>query len=103
LEDSLRSRTDLPIAFGQNPKKGHEERFPLPRLSDRYGFSKETVARVPGSDRDAPLPAVRRTTGPVDQRSFIEAPLSVPIVNLWWPVSITVLSARKVGPDEVRK
>ena len=23
--------------------------------------------------------------------------------NLWWPVSITVLSARKVGPDEVRK
>ena len=33
---------------------GHEERFPLPRLSDRYGFSKETAARVPGSDRDAP-------------------------------------------------
>jgi hypothetical protein len=26
---------------------GHEERFPPPRLSDRYGFSKETVARVP--------------------------------------------------------
>jgi hypothetical protein len=36
---------------------GHEERFPLPRLSDRYGFSKETVARVPGSDRDAPKAA----------------------------------------------
>jgi hypothetical protein len=35
---------------------GHEERFPPPRLSDRYGFSKETVARVPGSDRDAPIP-----------------------------------------------
>jgi hypothetical protein len=38
---------------------GHEERFPPPRLSDRYGFSKETVARVPGTDRDAPIPAVR--------------------------------------------
>jgi len=33
---------------------GHEERFPPPRLSDRYRLSKETVARVPGSDRDAP-------------------------------------------------
>jgi hypothetical protein len=33
---------------------GHEERFPPPRLSGRYGFSKETVARVPGSGRDAP-------------------------------------------------
>jgi hypothetical protein len=32
---------------------GHEERFPPPRLSGRYGFSKETGARVPGSDRDA--------------------------------------------------
>jgi hypothetical protein len=41
---------------------GHEERFPPPRLSDRYGFSKETVARVPGTDRDAPIPAVRAAT-----------------------------------------
>jgi hypothetical protein len=41
---------------------GHEERFPLPRLSDRYGFSKETFARVPGSYRDAPKGAVRGAT-----------------------------------------
>jgi hypothetical protein len=83
--------------------KGHEERFPPTRLSAGCGFRKETIAGMRRNGRDAPLPAVRRTTGPVDQRSFIEAPLSVPIVNLWWPVSITVLSARKVGPDEVRK
>jgi hypothetical protein len=37
---------------------GHEERFPPPRLSDRYRFSKETVARVPGTDRDAPIAAI---------------------------------------------
>jgi hypothetical protein len=40
---------------------GHEKRFPPPRLSGLYGFSKETVARVPGSDRDAPTAVVRGT------------------------------------------
>jgi hypothetical protein len=82
---------------------GHEERFPPKRMSAGCGFRKKTIVGMRGNGRDAPLPAVRRTTGPVYQRSFIEAPLSVPIVNLWWHVSITVLSARKVGPDEVRK
>jgi len=70
-------------------------------MAGKSGF--RTFAATHSGDKVAPLPAVRRTTGPVDQRSFIEAPLTVPIVNLWWPVSITVLSARKIGPDEVRK
>jgi hypothetical protein len=33
---------------------GHEERFPPPRLNDRYGFSKETVAITTGNEEHAP-------------------------------------------------
>jgi len=35
---------------------GHEERFPLIRLSAGYGFGKETIARVRHNGRDAPIP-----------------------------------------------
>jgi hypothetical protein len=48
------------IASRTTTDLGHEEQFPPPRLSDHYGFSKETVARVPGTDRDAPKPAIPR-------------------------------------------
>ena len=38
---------------------GHEERFPLTRLSVGCEFSKETIAGMCGNGRDAPIPAVR--------------------------------------------
>ena len=36
---------------------GHEERFPLTRLSAGYGFRKETIAGTRRNGRDAPKPA----------------------------------------------
>jgi hypothetical protein len=41
---------------------GHLERFPSPRLNARFAFSEETFARHHGNGKDAPIPAVRRTT-----------------------------------------
>jgi len=37
---------------------GHEERFPPPRLNDRYGFSKETVAITTDNEEHAPKTVV---------------------------------------------
>ena len=42
-------------------KKGHEARCPPPRLSGRYVIGQETLAKVRGDGRDAPIPAVRGT------------------------------------------
>jgi|SRR5271165_4893043 len=41
-------------------EKGHEERFPLTRLSAGRGFKKETIAGRHRNGRDAPFPALRR-------------------------------------------
>src|SRR6266851_6097928 len=43
--------------------QGHEERFPPPTLSGRRRFSQGTFAGTRGNGRDAPIPAVRMTTG----------------------------------------
>ena len=40
--------------------KGHEERFPLTRLSAGYGFRKETITGMRRNGQDAPKPAIRR-------------------------------------------
>jgi hypothetical protein len=37
---------------------GHEERFPPLRLKAGSGFSKKTFAGTPGSEEDAPFPAI---------------------------------------------
>jgi len=62
-----------------------------------------TTRRLRADDGLAPATGRSPDDGTGRSAVLIEAPLSVPIVNLWWPVSVTVLSARKVGPDEVRK
>jgi hypothetical protein len=41
---------------------GHEDQFPVPGMSARYGFRKETITGTRGNDADAPIPAVRRIT-----------------------------------------
>jgi len=39
--------------------KGHEDQFPMPGTSARYGFRKGTFAGMRRYDEDAPIPAVR--------------------------------------------
>jgi hypothetical protein len=39
---------------------GHEDAFPLLRLSVGYRFSKPTLAAMLGNGEDAPIPVVRR-------------------------------------------
>jgi hypothetical protein len=39
---------------------GHEERFPLTRLSAGCGFRKETLAGTYGNGRDAPKAVIHR-------------------------------------------
>ena len=43
-----------PQSILQRSAQGHEERFPLTRLSAGYGFRKETIAGVRRNGRDAP-------------------------------------------------
>jgi hypothetical protein len=38
---------------------GHEERFPLARLSGGCGFRKETIAGIRRNERDAPIGVIR--------------------------------------------
>ena len=38
---------------------GHEDQFPIPKLSDRYRFSQMTFAGTSANGQDAPIPAVR--------------------------------------------
>jgi len=40
---------------------GHEDQFPPPRSSGRCGFREGTFAGTRGKDKDAPIPAIRRT------------------------------------------
>jgi len=47
---------------------GHEEQFPPPRLSARYGFRKETIAGMHRNGRDAPKAAV---CGPEKDPNFL--------------------------------
>jgi hypothetical protein len=73
---------------------GHEERFPLTRLSVGCGFRKETIAGMRRNGRDAPIPAVRADRCGANalgrKRSSANATPILSIDNLWWPVSITV-------------
>jgi hypothetical protein len=39
--------------------EGHQERFPLPSLRDRYGFREGTFAGARVNGRDAPIPDLR--------------------------------------------
>jgi len=42
-------------------QKGHEERFPVPKLSGRNAFGWRTIAGASGNEKDAPFPAIRET------------------------------------------
>ena len=48
-----------PQSILQRSAQGHEERFPLTRLSAGYGFRKETIAGMRRNGRDAPIPDLR--------------------------------------------
>jgi hypothetical protein len=37
---------------------GHEDQFPVPGTSARYGFRKETITGTRGNDEDAPFSAI---------------------------------------------
>ena len=60
-----------PVAAGR-AALGHEERFPLTRLTAGYGFRKETIARMRRNGRDAPLAAILL--------GWIKPPRSIPLV-----------------------
>jgi hypothetical protein len=73
--------------------KGHEDQFAPLQLRARYRFSYETFLGKHADTREAPIPAVRRTSGtnPAGRhQSLADTPLIVAIGNLWWPVSITI-------------
>ncbi len=41
---------------------GHEDQFPVPGASARYGFRKETITGTRRNGQDAPIPAVPAPT-----------------------------------------
>jgi hypothetical protein len=53
-----------PVLPPQGSAKGHEDQFLPPRLSARSVIRRQTVAATRGNGRDAPIPAVRRTSRP---------------------------------------
>jgi hypothetical protein len=76
--------------LGMDDDRAPQTRAVLPpRPSARSRFSQGTFARTHGNGRDAPIPVVRLTRRH-QYRRLTDAPLIVPIDNLWWPVSITV-------------
>ena len=53
---------------------GHEDQFPLRRLTARSVIRKRTVAATRGNGRDAPIPAVHATTTePLEPTAAIQA------------------------------
>ncbi len=63
-------------------------------INDRNGWIPD-LRRAPSDDKVAPIPAVRwtgRTGAELAAGSgyFVDAPLIVPIDNLWWRVPITL-------------
>ena len=53
-------------------RKGHEERFPPPRLSAGYAFRKETIAGMRRNGRVAPLPAVQEVAPEPPESPFAD-------------------------------
>jgi hypothetical protein len=49
-----------PICDRRMAGKGHQERFPSPRLRDRCGFREGTFAGTRANGRDAPKTAIQR-------------------------------------------
>jgi hypothetical protein len=74
-----------PSSVGSEPTskslKGHEERFPPPRLSGRSAFCEETFAETCGNEGEAPIPAVRAT--------MTEPPESVEALGLFVKLSLS--------------
>ena len=53
---------------------GHEEPFPPPMLSGRYGFGYRAFAGLRRNEEDAPIPAVHATTTePLEPTAAIQA------------------------------